>query len=97
MNRRTQTGAGLIESLVSLFVQRGHLSADLDGWTAVSLRGERVYADDEALREHLRERLRAPVRGVTVLEVDYVRDTMRLEVRLGAEEQPDGAVAVAGR
>jgi hypothetical protein len=33
-----------------------------------------------------------------VLEIDYVRETMRLEVRLGAEEkQPDGAVAVARR
>jgi hypothetical protein len=58
---------------------------------------ERVFADDEALREHLRERLRAPVLDVTVREVDYVRDTMRLEVRLGEEESPDGAVAVARR
>ena len=44
---------------------------------------ERVFADDEALREHLRERLRAPVLDVTVL-----RDRLRarddaLEVRLG--------------
>jgi hypothetical protein len=58
---------------------------------------ERVFADDEALREHLRERLRAPVLDVTVREVDYVRDTMRLEVLLGEEESPDGAVAVARR
>jgi Domain of unknown function (DUF4956) len=58
---------------------------------------DRAYADDAALRDHLRERLRAPVLDVTVLEVDYVRDTMRLEVRLGAEETPDGAVAVARR
>jgi hypothetical protein len=58
---------------------------------------ERVFADDEALREHLRERLRAPVLDVTVREVDYVRDTMRLEVLLGDEELPDGSVAVARR
>ena len=58
---------------------------------------ERVFSDDAALREHLRERLRAPVIDVTVREVDYVRETMRLEVRLGDEESPDGAVAVARR
>ena len=58
---------------------------------------ERVFADDDALREHLRERLRAPVVDVTVREVDYVRETMRLEVTLGDEESPDGAVAVARR
>ena len=58
---------------------------------------ERVFSDDAALREHLRERLRAPVIDVTVREVDYVRETMRLEVVLGEEESPDGAVAVARR
>jgi Domain of unknown function (DUF4956) len=58
---------------------------------------ERTFSDDAVLRDHLRERLRAPVLGVSVLEVDYVRETMRLEVRLGAEESPDGAVAVARR
>ena len=60
---------------------------------------ERVFNDDEALRAHLRERLRAPVVEVAVLELDFVRDTMRVEVRLGiaAEEAPDAAVAVADR
>jgi hypothetical protein len=60
---------------------------------------ERVFADDEALRDHLRERLRAPVLDVTVREVDYVRETTRLEVTLGPprEESADGVVAVADR
>jgi Domain of unknown function (DUF4956) len=58
---------------------------------------ERVFSDDEALRDHLRERLRAPVLDATVLEIDYVRETTRLEVRLGGEESPDAAVAVARR
>jgi uncharacterized protein DUF4956 len=58
---------------------------------------ERVFGDDEHLREHLRERLRAPVLEVTVREIDYVRETTRVEVRLGAEESPDGVVAVADR
>jgi hypothetical protein len=60
---------------------------------------ERTFGDDEALREHLRERLRAPVLEVTVHEIDYVRETTRVEVRLGlpAEESPDAAVAVADR
>ena len=60
---------------------------------------ERTFGDDEALREHLRERLRAPVLDFTVHEIDYVRETTRVEVRLGmpGEESPDAAVAVAGR
>jgi hypothetical protein len=60
---------------------------------------ERVLGDDEALREHLRERLRAPVLDVTVHEIDYVRETMRVEVRLGPprEDGVDGVVAVADR
>jgi Domain of unknown function (DUF4956) len=58
---------------------------------------ERVFSEDEALCGHLRERLRAPVLDVTVLEIDYVRETMRLEVRLGNEESPRGAIAVARR
>ncbi len=31
-------------SLISLFVQRGHLPAQLSGWSQVALRGDRVYA-----------------------------------------------------
>jgi hypothetical protein len=58
---------------------------------------ERVFADDELLREHLHERLGAPVLDVTVQEIDYVREMMRLTVVLGGEESSDGAVAVAGR
>ena len=60
---------------------------------------DRAFGDDDALREHLHERLRAPVLEFTVHEIDYVRDTMRVEVRLGPprEERADGAVAVAGR
>jgi hypothetical protein len=60
---------------------------------------ERVLGDDQALREHLCERLRAPVLEVTVHEIDYVRETMRVEVRLGPprEDGVDGVVAVADR
>ena len=58
---------------------------------------ERVFDNDDALREHLRERLRAPVLDVVVREIDYVREITRVEVRLGAEEPPDGVVAVADR
>ena len=31
-------------SMVSVFVQRGHLPAELSGWSEVALRGQRVYA-----------------------------------------------------
>jgi sigma-E factor negative regulatory protein RseB len=31
-------------SVISLFVQRGHLPAQLSGWSKVALRGDRVYA-----------------------------------------------------
>ena len=58
---------------------------------------DRAIGDDAALRAHLRERLGAPVLAVTVRELDYVRETMRVEVRLGEEGPPDGAVAFARR
>ena len=60
---------------------------------------DRAIGDDAALRAHLRERLRAPVLDVTVRELDYVRETMRVEVRLAEprEERADGAVAIADR
>jgi hypothetical protein len=41
---------------------------------------ELVFADEEALRRHLEERLNARVTGVSVLEVDYVRETTRAAV-----------------
>jgi hypothetical protein len=58
---------------------------------------ERVFGDDAVLREHLRERLGAPVLEVAVLEIDYVREMTRVRVTLGAKEPADGAVAVARR
>ena len=60
---------------------------------------ERAFDDDEVLREHLRGRLRAPVLDVVVREIDYVRETTRVEVRLGPadERSPDAATALADR
>jgi hypothetical protein len=60
---------------------------------------DRTFGDEAALREHLRERVGGRVLNVTVHEIDYVRETMRVEVRIGmpAAESPDGAVAVADR
>ena len=43
----------------------------------VELLLELVFADDEALRRHLEERLSADVTHVTVHEIDYVRETTR--------------------
>jgi len=33
-------------SVISLFLQRGHLPAELSGWTEMALRGQRVYSAD---------------------------------------------------
>ena len=33
-------------SVISLFLQRGHLPAELSGWSEVALRGQRVYSAD---------------------------------------------------
>jgi sigma-E factor negative regulatory protein RseB len=54
--REQVTGAGRVVdldysdglSLVSVFVQRGHLPPRMSGWSEVMLRGRRVYADDSA-------------------------------------------------
>ena len=42
---------------------------------------ELVFADEDTLRRHLEERLAASVRQLSVLEIDYVRETTRAEVR----------------
>ena len=42
---------------------------------------DRVHVGDEALHRDLSQRLAARVLGTKVLEVDYVRETMRVEVR----------------
>lgn len=42
---------------------------------------DRVHVGDEALHRDLSGRLAADVLGTKVLEVDYVRETMRVEVR----------------
>ena len=58
---------------------------------------EQVFADNAALRAHLELRLGARIVDVTVLEVDYVRETTRAEVRYTSvpEEAARAAVAIA--
>ena len=66
---------------------------------------ELVFADHDALRCHLEERLNADVTELKVLEIDYVRETTRAEVRYVPrprthpvpEEAFDAAVADRGR
>ena len=66
---------------------------------------ELVFADPDALRRHLEERLNARVTDVSVLELDYVRETTRAEVRYReephtppiADETLDATVAGAAR
>jgi hypothetical protein len=66
---------------------------------------ELVFADDEALRRHLEERLNAEIRELSVLEIDYVRETTRVEVRYipAARTEPtskealDASLASPGR
>jgi hypothetical protein len=59
---------------------------------------EQVFADGEALRHHLETRLGARVVAVSVLEVDYVRETTHAEVRYTttpAKEAQHAALALA--
>jgi hypothetical protein len=58
---------------------------------------EQVFADGEALRRHLETRLGARVLDVSVLEVDYVRETTHADVRYTTvpKEAPHAAVALA--
>jgi hypothetical protein len=66
---------------------------------------ELVFADHEALSRHLEERLNATVTELKVLEIDYVRETTRAELRYLPrprtepvhEQALDAAVAVNGR
>lgn len=59
---------------------------------------DRVYDDGDVLRTELERRLRERVVSYTVLEADYVRDVMTLDVRYVRREtaaaEPDAAVAL---
>jgi hypothetical protein len=66
---------------------------------------ELVFAGEEALRRHLEERLNAVIDQCSVLEIDYVRETTRVEVRYVpaartrpvSKEELDATVAVPAR
>lgn len=60
---------------------------------------ELVFADEDALRRHVEERLDARVTELTVLELDYVREVTRVVVRHLPREEVRGGhpVAVADR
>lgn len=61
---------------------------------------DRVVADQDALRSQLEQRLGCRIVEAWVLEIDYVRETTRAEVRYSpgaTEEAPDAAVAIRAR
>jgi len=66
---------------------------------------ELVFADDDSLVRHLEERLNASIQHYSVLEIDYVRETTRVELRYlpvprtqpTAKETLDATVAVPDR
>lgn len=49
---------------------------------------ERIITDREQLRRHLSEVLEADVQGLQVLTTDFVRETMRIDVRLAYPPRP---------
>jgi len=46
---------------------------------------DRIIVDDDALRAEIESRLAAKVTQMTVVEVDFVRETMRIDVRIGSK------------
>lgn len=58
---------------------------------------DRVHVGDEPLHRDLAQRLASDVLGTKVLEVDYVRETMRVEVRHRPAAAAVGAVATAAQ
>jgi hypothetical protein len=57
---------------------------------------ELVFADRDALRRHLEERLDVDVEDVRVLEVDYVREVTLVEVRCSDRPHPSVTVSEEG-
>ena len=52
---------------------------------------DEVYADETALRAEVERRMGARPIGLTMLEIDYVRDITRLEVEYGPQSAPTPA------
>jgi hypothetical protein len=57
---------------------------------------ELVFADHDALRRHLDERLNVDVVDVRVVEVDYVREVTRVELRCADRPRLTGAITEDG-
>jgi hypothetical protein len=57
---------------------------------------ELVFADHDALRRHLEERLNVDVVEVRVVEVDYVREVTRVELRCADRPRLAGPIAEDG-
>jgi len=57
---------------------------------------ELVFADHDALRRHLEERLNVDVIDVRVVEVDYVREVTRVELRCADRPRAPAAITEDG-
>ena len=56
---------------------------------------ELVFADHDALRRHLEERLNVDIANVRVVEVDYVREVTRAELR--CSDRPISSTRISNR
>lgn len=60
----------------------------LDRWGRMRIELDRVILGESELSEHLETVLGAAVRGISIREIDFVRDTMRLEVSVERSRRP---------
>ena len=52
-------------------------------YTTLTIELDRVIHDDKALAQHLEQTLNRPIRSTLVRQIDFVRETMLLEVQTG--------------
>ena len=68
--------------IMMLLVDSAGSRHPINKWITTRVELDRIITDDTALAAHLSERLGSTIRDLRIREVDFARDTMRLDVTI---------------
>ena len=69
--------------VLTMFIVDNQRLSQATRYTKLRVELDRVITEDVALRQHLEQTLNRPILAAQVREIDFVRETMRLDVQTG--------------
>lgn len=72
--------------VATMFLVDNHWLNQAHRYTKLRIELDRIISDDDALAAHLEHLLARPIVSAQIREIDYVRETMRLDVQTGPRE-----------